>query len=120
MTRLLLIALLATGCGHEGVAEPNDAALDGPGTLALTVDGPQDVQPTRMLKVTLSSNGYSHTDSFVVGGLPAMVDVAQPIQLNTWSIVVDGFDMNGQRIGHGSMDVPAGTTEATVMLAPAM
>ncbi len=117
MTRLLLIALLATGCGHEDVAGPNDAAHDGPGTIALTVEGPSEVQPTRMIKVTVSSNGYSHSDSFVVGGIPAMVEVGQPIQLSTWSIAVDGFDRNGQRIGHGSLDVPSGTTEATVALA---
>ncbi len=118
MTRLLLIALLAVGCGHDDVGSPADAGLDAPRRLALTVDGPTELQPTRTLKVTITSNGYTRSDSFPVGGLPATVDLAKPIQLNTWAIAVDGFDMNGQQIGHGTNDVPAGTTEATVTLAP--
>lgn len=120
MTRLLLIALLATGCSHEEMSDPIDAGPDGPGTLALTVEGPPAVQPTRTLKVTITSAGYTHSNSFAVTGIPATVEIAQPIQLTTWSILVDGFDMNGRRIGHGAKDVPAGTTETTVTLAPPM
>ena len=120
MTRLLLVVLLASGCGHEDVGTAIDAGLDAQPRLALTLDGPQQLQPTRTVKVTITSNGYTRSDSFPIGGLPATVDLAQPIQLNTWSIGVDGFDMNGQRIGHGSTDVPAGTSEAMVTLAPTM
>lgn len=117
MTRLLLIALLTCACDHEGTVAI-DAGLDAPRRLAVTVDGPPAVQPTRTLKVTITSNGYTRKDTFPVGGLPATVDLAQPIQLSTWSIQVDGFDTNSQLIGAGSTDVPSGTTEATVTIAP--
>lgn len=87
--------------------------------LALTVDGPASLQPvTRSLKITITANGTTRSDTFPIAGLPATVDVPAPIQLTTWSVAVDGFDSSGQRIGYVKSDLAAGTAEAMMTLAP--
>ena len=107
--------MLAFGCGEEGGGGSIDAGLDAPKRLALTVDGP--LPATRSLKVTITANGITRNDTFVVGGLPSTVDLPQPIQLTDWSIGVDGFDGSGTLIGRGTSVVPAGTSATTVTLA---
>jgi hypothetical protein len=112
----LAIALLASACGGDGGSA--DAAADAPGRLALTVDGPASVQPTtRSVKITISASGYSHTDTVPVAGLPATLDLTQPIALNTWTVVGDAYDMNTQPIAHGMTTLPARSSEGMLMLA---
>lgn len=87
--------------------------------LALTVDGPTALQPiTRSLKVTITANGSTSKETFAVGGLPTTLDLAQPIQLSAWAVEVDGYDTNGQLIGHGASSLASGTAEAAIALAP--
>ena len=116
MGRWLVIALLAGACGNEG-GQAADAGLDAMPRLELTVDGAAAIQPTtRSLKVAITASGIGRTDTIPVAGLPATVDVPAPIQLTNWSVVVDGYDINGQRIGHGEVELAAGTAEASVSL----
>jgi hypothetical protein len=111
---LLCLVPLAIGCSDGGPGPAADASLDAQRRLALTVAGPTTI---RSLKVTITANGTTRNDTFVVGGLPATVDLPQPIQLGDWSIKVDGFDMNGVLVGRGMATVPSGTSETTVTLA---
>jgi hypothetical protein len=116
MCRWLVIAVLAAACNGDG-GQVADAGLDAMRRLSLTVDGAASIQPTtRSVKVSVTASGIGRTDTFPVGGLPAMVDVPAPIQLTTWLVVVDGYDINGQRIGHGEVELPAGTAEGAVAL----
>lgn len=117
MFRALAIASLLTSCGGGGGGAA-DAGLDAQARIAITVDGPSDVAATRSVKVTILSNGSMRTDSFAIGGLPATVDVPQPIQLNDWDITVQGYDMANTLIAVGMTTVPARTSETTVTLAP--
>jgi hypothetical protein len=118
MSRWLVILLLACACGSEG-GEAADAGMDAIRRLALTVDGTGSLQPiTRSVKVTITANGSTRNDTFPVGGLPATVDLPAPIQLSTWAVVVDGYDVNGQLVGRGTASLPAGTAEASISLAP--
>jgi hypothetical protein len=120
MSRWLVILLLActSACSGDGGGTA-DAGMDAIRRLALTVDGAASLQPiTRSVKVTITANGSTRTDTFPVGGLPATVDLPAPIQLSTWSVVVDGYDVNGQLIGHGTTSLAAGTAEASISLAP--
>jgi hypothetical protein len=118
MSRWLVTLLLACACSGEG-GDSADAGMDAIRRLALTVDGAASLQPiTRSVKVTITANGSTRNDTFPVGGLPATVDLPAPIQLSTWSVVVDGYDVNGQVIGHGMTTLPSGTSEASLTLQP--
>ena len=117
MLRALAIASMLCGCGGDS-STTQDAGLDAQLRLALTVDGPTGVAATRSLRVTITTVNSASTDTFAVGGLPATVDLAQPVQLNDWTLKVDGYDMSGTRIGFGQTTVPARTAEAAVTLAP--
>jgi hypothetical protein len=117
MRRWLAITLLAGACSSDG-SQAADAGMDAMRRLELTVDGVAAIQPTtRSLKISITASGIARTDTIPVAGLPATVDLPAPIQLTTWEVVVDGYDINGQRIGHGETDLPAGTAEASVSLA---
>jgi len=118
MTRAVLIGLLLAACGDDGGMGAGDAGLDAQAQIALTVDGPVTVATTRSLKVTITANGHTRSNSFPVAGLPATVEMPQPIQLSTWAIVVDGYDMNGGQVGRGTASVPAGTSDTMVTLQP--
>lgn len=119
MSRWLVTLLLLTcACGGDGGGSA-DAGMDAIRRLALTVDGTSALQPiTRSVKVTISANGTTRSDSFPIAGLPATVDLPQPIQLSTWSVVVDGYDSNGQLVGRGMTSLAAGTAEASMSIAP--
>lgn len=117
MFRVLAIVTMLWGCGDDG-AGGHDAGLDAQRRLAITVDGPAAVAGTRSVKVTITSNGSTRTDSFAVAGLPSTVDVPQPIQLSDWDITVDGFDMTSTLIGRGMSTVPSLTAATTVTLTP--
>jgi hypothetical protein len=118
MNRWLVMLMLACACGGEGGASA-DAGMDAIRRLAITVDGAASLQPiTRSLKVTITANGSTRSDTFPIAGLPATVDLPAPIQLSTWATVVDGFDVNGQLIARGMMNIAAGTTEASMTIAP--
>lgn len=113
----VVCAALMLGCGGDGT-DAHDAGLDAIKRLALTVDGPASLQSTtRTVKVVITANGNTRMDLFPVAGLPSTVDVPAPIQLSAWSIVVDGLDISGTVIGHGTTSVPAGTADAMVTLA---
>jgi hypothetical protein len=106
------------GCGSDD-AQTHDAGLDAIKRLAVTVDGPATLQQnTRSVKVIITANGTTRMDTFPVAGLPSTVDVPAPIQLSNWAIQVDGLDIGGTVIGRGTTTVPAGTSEAMVILAP--
>lgn len=118
MSRWLVTLLLACACGGEGGASA-DAGMDAIRRLALTVDGTPALQPiTRSVKVTITANGSTRNDTFPIAGLPATVDLLQPIQLSTWSVTVDGYDVNGQLVGRGMTSLAAGTAEASMSIAP--
>jgi hypothetical protein len=118
MSRWLVILPLVCACGGDGGGSA-DAGMDAIRRLALTVDGPPTLQSvTRSVKVTITANGSTRSDSFPVGGLPATVDLPAPIQLSTWAVVVDGYDTNGQLVGHGTTSLAAGTAEASISIAP--
>jgi hypothetical protein len=118
MSRWLVTLLLTCACGGEGGGSA-DAGMDAIRRLALTVDGTPALQPiTRSVKVTITANGSTRNDTFPIAGLPATVDVPQPIQLSTWSVVVDGYDGNGQLVGRGMTTLASGTAEASMSIAP--
>lgn len=115
---LVTLLLLVCACGGDDGASA-DAGMDAIRRLALTVDGTPALQPiTRSVKVTITANGSTRSDTFPIAGLPATVDLPQPIQLSTWSVVVDGFDTNGQLVGRGMSTLAAGTSEASIAIAP--
>lgn len=116
MLRALAIVSLLCSCGGGGGAA--DAGLDAQARIAITVDGPAEVAATRSVKVTIVSNGSTRTDTFAIAGLPATVDVPQPIQLNDWDITVQGYDMANALIAAGMTTVPAHTSQTMVTLAP--
>lgn len=113
----MLAATLTLGCGGDDGATA-DAGLDAIRRLALTVDSASATvrTNTRSVKVTIEANGTTRMDTFPVAGLPATVDLPQPIQLSDWNISVDGLDMNGTIIGRGTNTVPSRTAETTVTL----
>jgi hypothetical protein len=118
MSRWLVTLLLVCACSGDGGGAA-DAGMDAIRRLALTVDGPASLQPiTRSVKVTITANGSTRTDTVPVAGLPATVDLPQPIQLSTWSVVVDGYDANSQVVGRGTTSLAAGTAEASITIAP--
>jgi hypothetical protein len=117
MLRSLAIVTMLCCCGGDG-SSAHDAGLDAPRRLAITVDGPAEVAATRTVKVSITSNGSTRNDTFPVGGLPATVDVPQPIQLSDWVITVTGYDMSSTLLGLGMTTVPALTSETTVTLQP--
>ena len=117
MFRALVIAFLLCSCGGGGGGAA-DAGLDAQARIAITVEGPAELAATRSVKVTILSNGSMRMDTIPIAGLPATVDVPQPIQLNDWDITVQGYDMTNTQTGLGMTTVPAKTSETTVTLAP--
>jgi hypothetical protein len=116
MWRALLLTTCLASCGGDD-GNAGDAGLDAIARLAITVTG-TSVVGTTSVKVTIVANGSTRTDTFPVGGLPATVDLPQPIQLSTWAITVDGINSGGTVVGRGTNSVPAGTSETTVNLSP--
>jgi hypothetical protein len=117
-TRWFAIAVLACGCGDDG-DQRADAAIDAMRRLAITVDGPASIQPTtRSIKVTITASGFTTMETFPIAGLPATVDVAQPVALSAWAVELDGFNTSGGLVGHAETSLPSGTAETMMTLTP--